>query len=368
MIRCRRPRSRKGKPIDLVLLLQDLEFGGTQRYAVNLLRHLDRGRFAPRLWVLRGGMDMASQARETGVPVTWLSLDAWVSPRALTTLGLRLIRERPHVLYTLTVVPNIWGRVFGALVRVPVIVSSWRNPQPRQYERLLWRLSTRIIANAHVLKRRITADHGVPPGRVTVIPNGVDADFFSPVPAMRDPAPRVLYAGRLVDRKDPRTLIRGFGPVLKEIPEARLDIVGDGPLRAELGRMIRQAGMESRVSLVPGCRDIRPLLRRAWLFAMTPVREASPNAILEAMACGLPVVATRVGGIPELVTDGETGRLVDPGRPDALAGVLKDLLGNPRRCLDMGKAARSRVLARHSLKEMVKRTQQVLLTACCGSD
>jgi len=349
--------------MDVVLLLQDLTFGGTQRYAIHLLKHMDRERFAPRLWVLRGGMDMAPLARETGAPVTWLSRDAWVTPRALAALARKIRNEKPAILYTLTVVPNIWGRIFGRIARVPVIVSSWRNPQPRQFEGLLWRMSTRIISNSAVLKEELVADHGVHPGRVAVVRNGVDPDYFAPDPGMKDPEPRILSAGRLVARKDPLTLLKGFRSLLEHRPTARLDMVGDGPLKGRLTAYVREKGLASRVSLIPGQRDLRPYLKKAWVFVMTPTREASPNAVLEAMASALPVVATRVGGIPELVQDGETGVLIDPRSPESLCRVLLCLLNHPRELEAMGRKSRDRVVSHHTVERMVAQTEHVIMEA-----
>ncbi len=131
-----------GKQVKLAVLLQDLEFGGTQRYAVNLLKHLDRGLFEPELWVLRGGDDMLPLARATGSEIVRFSQASWVDAKALAGLFLRLTRSTPDVLYTLTVVPNIWGRLFGCIARVPAIVTSLRNGIARQHERWLWRLSS----------------------------------------------------------------------------------------------------------------------------------------------------------------------------------------------------------------------------------
>ena len=151
-------------PIRLVVLLQDLEFGGTQRYALQLLQHLDRDRFAPELWVLRGGTDWSPD----GVKIVRLSGARRVGPVALTRLAWRLCRQRPDVLYTLTVVPNIWGRLFAGLLGVPV-VSGYRSLHPRQHEWLLHRFSARIIANAAALKEQLASCSGIVPDQITVV-------------------------------------------------------------------------------------------------------------------------------------------------------------------------------------------------------
>lgn len=337
-------------PIRLVVLLEDLEFGGTQRYAVQLLQRLDRRWFAPEVWTLRGGDDFTAAMRATGVPVVQMSSGRRVGPRAVMRLAVRLWRERPPLLYTLTVIPNIWGRLFAGLMRIPV-VSGYRSLKPRQHERLLHRFSARIIANAAVLGEELTERLHVEPGRVAVVANGVDGEHFAPDEAERSSDPLVVCVARLVPEKDIPTLLEAFRRTLAEVPTAHLEIIGDGR---------RATTAPPNVRFLPGTRDIRSHLRRAWVFALASHREASPNVILEAMACGLPVVATRVGGIPELLDDGRSGRLVPPRDPAALSAALTALLRDPSLRASMAEAGRRRALARFGLPRMVRETETVL--------
>jgi glycosyltransferase involved in cell wall biosynthesis len=356
-------RIKPDKPIRIAVVLQDLEFGGSQRYAIHLVGNLNRELFSPELWVLRHGEDMAPLARETGAPVVQISTDSWVSPRSLLFLANRLFRHRPQVLYTLTVVPNIWARILGRVMRVPVVVSGYRSLLPNQHERWLWRLSDRVIVNAHALKDIMISRFKVGQDRIAVVPNGVDPDHFCPVPAAESVEPVVLSLGRFVEDKDPVNLVSAFCIAAKRVPGARFEIMGNGPLKDEAERFIRACKMESRISLLPGVSDVRPHLRRATIFALASVREASPNVILEAMACGRPVVATRVGGIPELLLDGETGTVVEPGNPEAFAEALVDLLTNESKRQRMGLKARERILEEFTLEKMVRRTEEVILEA-----
>ncbi len=351
-------------PYRTVLLLQDLEFGGTQRYAVQLLKHLDRSLFAPELWVLRGGKDMLPMAEEADVKVVFLSLSLWgVGPHALARLFWRLMRHKPDILYTLTGVPNIWGRPFGTIAQVPVIITSWRGLIEKQLESVLWPLSTRIVCNAHALKGVIVRLHSVDPSRIMVVPNAVPADFFAPGDGSKAAEPTVLYVGRLAPEKDLPTLLEGFRITRQRIPNARLNIVGNGKLKSQLERFVRRCSLDASVQLLPGREDIRPLLRQAWVFAMTSIREASPNVMLEAMATGLPVVGTRVGGIPELVQHEETGIVVEPETPSALADALTRLLKDEQLRQSMGQRGRERVLAFHTMERMIGETQQILMDA-----
>ena len=142
--------------------------------------HLDRELFDLELWVLRKGEDMAPMAMATGQKVVYLTRDSRVTPRALGRLYSRLKKERPAILYTLTPVPGIWGRLFGRIIGIPAIVSSQRGYRGQQYESLLWILSDLIIANAEAVKKSTVKKHGVDPTRILVIPNGVDDGYYAP--------------------------------------------------------------------------------------------------------------------------------------------------------------------------------------------
>lgn len=348
-------------PYKLVIVLQDLEFGGTQRYAVNLLQHLDRSLFDPELWVLRGGMDMAPLAEQTGTPVRWFSANSWVTPFALYRFFYALLRNKPTFLYPLTVVPNIWARIFGALLGVPVIISSYRNLYANQYERLLWPLSSHIICNAEAIRAKLVEKHGVQESRISVVPNGVDTDFFTPDSTQVFTSPTILYAGRLVKQKDPLMLLEAFCLIHKVMPDAKLLIVGNGSLRVQLDQFIKHHSLEKHVSLIRGTVDIEKYMQQASIFLLPSLYEGSPNILVEALACGVPVVATRTSGIPELVEHGMNGYLVSPGDAKSMAEFSVRLLCDNSLRNAMAAQARARVIKHHNLEDCVRLTEEIFL-------
>lgn len=349
-------------PLRLAVLVQDLEFGGTQRYAVNLLQHLDRDLFAAELWVCRRGYDMLPTAERAGIRTTYLSRSSWVGPRALSVLAWKLLRERPQILYTLTVVPNIWGRLIGAGTRVPILISGYRSLRPNQHDRWLWRLSDRIVCNAAASRDELVKSLGVDPRRVSHIPNGVDVNALKPAHGSPSP-PLVVSVGRLVEEKDPLTLLESYRLAAAAVPEASFVLIGDGYLRAQAEEFIRDKKLASRIKLLQGTDGVYEHLTRAWVFALASRSESSPNVVIEAMAAGLPVVGTSVGGIPELVDHGKTGLLIEPGNPVRFAEALVSLLKDEPRRTAMGQMAREKVLQRYSIEAMVRETEKVFLEA-----
>ncbi len=351
----------KPSPIKTVLLVQDLEFGGSQRYALHLLEHLDRELFDLELWVLRKGDDMAPMAMATGQKVVYLTRDSRVTPRALGRLYSRLKKERPAILYTLTPVPGIWGRLFGRIIGIPAIVSSQRGYRGQQYESLLWILSDLIIANAEAVKKSTVKKHGVDPTRILVIPNGVDDGYYAPDGRPGDLHPTIVCVGRLVKEKDPLNLLSAFKQVLEKIPEARLIVVGDGYLRGRFLRFIESNRLGEYITHIAGAWDVRPYLSKAWVYALPSRSEGFPNAVLEAMSMGLPVVVTRAGGAVEPVEDGVTGLVVPARDPVALAEALVRILSDSELRNEMGLKGRERAVQRYSLRQIVKLTESALL-------
>ncbi|RJR38643.1 MAG: glycosyltransferase [Deltaproteobacteria bacterium] len=348
------------RPARIVLLLENLTFGGTQRQTLELARGLNRRRFQPEIWTLAAGDDLEPLAREWGIPVVRFSHHRKPGPVDLIRVWLRLRRNPPDLLMTLTALPNIWGRILGRCSRLPLLVGNVRGLNHRdQHERWLWPLAGHIICNANKLKNILNSACKIPLDRITVIPNGVDTDFFQPEGPAAGRKPVILCVARLAPVKDHATLIRAFGLVLRDHPEAELWLVGDGPLEQTLRESVKQTLPPGRVRFLPGRPDVRPLLEEAALLVLSSRQEAFPNVILEAMAMGLPVAATEVGGIPEMVFHGETGWLAPPGNPPALAAAMSQLLGDPETRLAFGRAARQRVERHFSLATMVRGHEEV---------
>jgi glycosyltransferase involved in cell wall biosynthesis len=280
-----------------------------------------------------------------------------VGPANLARLWRRLQQTRVDLLVLFTALPNIWGRVLGRLAGAPLIVGNIRGNTPyRQHERWLWPLADHLVCNNEAVRTRLTAGYRIPPARLSLIYNGVDTDFFRPGALTQAGGRlRVLSVARMVPDKDHATLVRAFQLVAGAHPEAELWMVGEGSRKSAIEGLTARLLPPGRVRFLPGRADLRPLFQEADLLALSSVTEALPNVVLEAMACGLPVVATRVGGLPELVVSGETGWLAPHRDPAALAGAMGQLLADPETRQAFGRAGRERVLQDFSLEAMVRR-------------
>lgn len=216
-------------------------------------------------------------------------------------------------------------------------------------ERLAARWCRLVIAVSEAERDAGLREGVARPSQYRVILNGVDLARFGAEPSPE--AGQILFIGRLARPKRPDLVLRAFRVVRAQLPEAGLQLVGDGPQRSELEALARQLGVENARFL--GTRDDIPdLLCRVSCLVLASDWEGCPLAVLEAMAAGVPVVATRVGGVEELVEDGRTGSLVDAGDEQGLAAAIVALLSDPARAATLGANGRERARARFSRERM----------------
>jgi glycosyltransferase involved in cell wall biosynthesis len=352
------------EPFRVVFLLQDLFFGGTQRHALELARRLNPSLFQAEIWLLMAGDDFVPLARSWNLSLTWLGRSRFVGPDSLVRLWWRLKTRPVDLLVLMTGVPNIWGRVLGRLTKVPIIVGTWRGTQcpERNFEKWLWPLADHFMCNAAALKKLMMDRFQIPDDRITVIHNGVNLNYFRPAEDRHHSHKQVvLCIARLVPEKDHETLIAAFSLVAARHPEAELWLVGDGPRQKAIRRLANRHLPPRRMRLLPGQLDLSPILQQSSLLVLSSTQEGFPNVVLEAMAAGLPVVATDVGGLSEVVKHGETGWLVSPKDVVALADSISHLLANDAVRTAFGQAGRKRVEGRFSVSAMVQAHEEVFL-------
>lgn len=349
-------------PLKILFLLEDLCYGGTQRQNLELALRLDREKFTPHMLTLTGPTDLDGLALDGGIVLSHLCAGRKAAPLFFARLPFALSSVRPDLIVACTALPNIWGRIWGKALGIPVVGSCRGGGAPaRQHEFLLWRAADHIVCNSRELVARMRS-LGAPEDRLTYIPNGVDTVRFSPgetPPEKR--APLVVCVARLAKDKDHRTLIGAFALLARKRPDARLRLVGEGPEEATLRAFVSGLPREisDRVEFAGAGGNMLPHYREAALFALSSVREGQPNVLLEAMACGLPVCATSVGGIPGLI--GADGLLSAPGDQAALAENMLRLLDDSSLAAGLGRAGRQKAVREHSFEAMVGAHENIFM-------
>jgi glycosyltransferase involved in cell wall biosynthesis len=359
-----------------------MAIGGAQRHLVEVLRRLDRRRFAPMLCCLatdRDALDLLDEVRALDVPVLDAGLrdarNGLARPHTLAQVA-RIAREarrrRVRIVHSYLHHANWFGTLAGRLARVPVVIVSKRSMDVYSRGRDRWAcrltngLADCVTAVAEAVRDHVHREEGCPLGKIVVIPNGVDAEQFSVSPGPPDELRGLGGDGqlvgtitRLVWKRGHEELLRAAALVNRSEPGARLVVVGDGPLRPTLEGQARELGLGGAVRFLGAVPRAARLLPHLDVFVLSSVWEGMSNGLLEAMAAGRPVVATRVGGNPECVVDGESGLLVPPRDPEAMAAAIVRLLREPELARRLGQAARRRVEAEFTLPRMVQRMEDL---------
>jgi glycosyltransferase involved in cell wall biosynthesis len=324
----------------IAYLIVDLEIGGSERVVERIATRLDRAAFTPAVFSLTTPGPIGIRLARSGVSVLSLGARRACDPRAARVLVGALRRFRPHILHAFLFHANMAARLVAPLAGRPAVIATHRTlvggAKHWNWERLTWPLSDRIVCVSEAVRDHVRREAGVPERRMRVICNGVEA--LGEVRPGKVVATGVrLKAGKGIH--DALRAVAGLAPVR---------VSGEGPDRKLLQEFHPDAHFTGAVE------DLRWALEGAAVFVhASRLGEGMPNTVLEAMACGLPVVATDAGGTREAVVDGETGFLVAPGDVAAIRERVRDLLADRARARRMGRRARERVRELFSVERMV---------------
>lgn len=368
--------SERAPPPLVAHIIHRLAVGGLENGLVNLINHMSPARYRHAIVCLTEYTDFRERIHNAHVPVIALQKDEGHDIGLYLRLWRVLRVLRPAIVHTrnlsglehlaLAAMARVQGRIHGEHGRDMYDLDG-TNVKYNLLRRAIKPFVHHYIAVSVDLADWLVRTVGADRRRVTQIYNGVDIQRFAPRVGARPPlGPEGFVSqgtmvmgtvGRMHAVKDQLTLVRAFLHILATDPPAReylrLVLIGDGPLREEAQQLLRTAGAES-LAWLPGERHDGPDIMRALdVFVLPSLREGLSNTILEAMASGLPVVATRVGGNPELVQEGHTGQLVPPAEPVAMAEAIRVYTQNRDVAARHGRAGRQRVESQFSMAAMV---------------
>jgi glycosyltransferase involved in cell wall biosynthesis len=346
----------------VAFVIDNMGLGGTELNAVRTAERLDRDRFDLRVVCIGADGPLSDRYRAMGIPVVRVDLRSMYGPTMLTA-GLQFIRylrdERIQIVHAHDMYSNVFATVWARVAGTPVVIASrrWWHSLPNRKLRLgnaaAFRMAGAVLVNSPQVARSVLETTSLPPGRVWTVTNFADDEAFVPVPAearlrqrrawgIPDDAVVVGSVARLVPVKDHATLVDGFAKVRAELPNVHLVLVGDGECRRGLEAQVERLGLTGAVTFTGELRGGGNHHRAFDISALTSLSEGFPNSLVEAMAAGVPVVATAVGGNVDAVAEGETGFLVPPRSTDELALALRRLVESPTLRETLGSAARER--------------------------
>ncbi len=336
-----------------------LQTGGLERLLVDFARFHDRKKFELQFLALSGDGQPAADIRAAGCPARVLNESLSIRKlRSLAQLVQQLKTHRTQIVHTHNTYAHFYGTLAAKLAGVPIVINtqhgggcgdSWKA---RWQFKLANRWTQRVIGVSHDAARLCEKQDRGSQDKITTIWNGINLDRFQYHGPRQTPV--AISVARLSVTKDFPTLLRAVRMVLPHVPDFRLRIVGDGPERAQLELLIDELNIRPHVELLGERHDVPELLADAGFFVSSSLSEGISLTLLEAMAVGLPIVTTAVGGNPEVVLDGQTGRLAPAGDPAALARAIVDLCGERDLWSAMGTLGRQRVEQNFEIRQMIR--------------
>jgi len=366
--------------IKILYLITDLDVGGAERALVKLATRLDPARFQVSAACLSGRGALGEKLSERGIPVTYLDMRGKLDAGVPFRLRRLLDAEQPDILHTFLFHANIVGRLSALLaLDRPIIVAGVRVAERRR--RHLWvegwtaGLVDKFVAVSEGVRSLMIHRAKIPENKIVTIPNCVDpAEIPQGATDIRAelklPAgsPLVVTVGRMTKQKGQRFLIEAASRVLKAQADAYFLIIGNGPIEHTLKRQAARLGIAPNVHFLGWRKDAWPIVAGADMFVLPSLWEGMPNALLEAMAAGVPVVGTYVAGTSEIVENDKTGLLVSPSDARVLAQAISGLLMNPERAHDLGQAGREKVLREFTVEKMVAAHEALYLELLQGRE
>lgn len=355
-------------PVPVAYFIDHLKVGGAQRHLIEVLRHLDRRRFAPQVWTLRGEGELIAEAEQLGLSVRSFGLGARLQEAHTFPLFRRAVRslrqDGVQLLHCYLSFANIVGTLLAACARIPVLLVSKRSLDTYQRRIEAWshwavnRFADKVIANADAVREFVIRTEGCPAHKIIVIPNGINDEFAANGVRDRErallgfgPQTRVVGTlGRLAWKKGQEYFLRAAAEIARCEQDVTFVLVGDGPLRTQLEAQAHSLGIASRVKFLGQRLDSQAVISMFDIFVLPSVIEGMPNALLEAMALEKPVVVTNAGGNAEVVAHGETGLVVATRQSGEMAQAILQLLRDQALAQQFAQAARQFVHQRFSFR------------------
>lgn len=368
--------------IKVLYISWGLEVGGKEHVIDQLVRGLPRERFTGIVWALRRQGPFYSRLEEDGYPVRFFGKRPGFDPRTVFHLRREILKLEPDLIHVHDFTSTLAALSALYLKRKPPVIATehlaylYLNPVKKKIYELLLRNTVTVTAVSTPLVRALRKKLGqsVP---LVYIPNGIDLSRFRKQVDREDkrkslglssPGPIIVMVGRLEFNKNYELLLRAAGLVRRRVRDCRFLIVGDGSLRNSLEQLTRRLGLNNNVRFLGERMDVPEIMRIADLGVLSSRREGFPLVLLEYMAAAKPVVATRVGGVGELIRDGQEGFLVRSGDAENFADRIIRLIKNPAKAREMGRKGREVVRERFSLKAMIRSYEEVYQTALIFSE
>lgn len=355
------------KKINLIHIITALDYGGAERLLFDLVRNLDRKKYnVSVVCVVRGGA-LVKEFRDIAVDVKIIGKKIKIGLSTIFKISKYLKRKNPDIVHTHLFGGDTWGRLGALMARVPVIISTEHNINldegiiKRFVKMVLSWFTDKIIAvSSSVKEYSIKVDH-INPKKIEVIYNGVNIKkFYNPNPNFfQNKTPVIGVVGRLEEQKGHKYLLEAIQKI-KDVP-FEVWVIGDGSLRIKLEKQADELSIKDKVKFLGSRDDVKELLRQTDIFVLPSLWEGLGIAVLEAALAGKPIIATKVGGLQEIINDKKTGLLIPAKDSEKLAQSIKWVLSHEKEAAQMALKLQEEVREQFDVKKMAKKYENLYL-------
>lgn len=357
--------------VKALFVIWSLETGGAERFLVSLIKYLDKTKFKPTVCCLNWEGIWAKELEDIDVEVIALNKRGKFDIASFIRLFKIIKKGKFDIVNTHLWAADVLGRLAAILAGTPVIITTaqnvdvWKNFLHRFTDRLLSYRTTKLIAVSQEVKKYYNQAVGIPLNKIVVIPNAIEMEKFKNVSDISYLYDEFLLKkedivfvciGRLTGQKGQKFLLEAVSFIKDKYPQLRLILAGDGEDKEELYNISGRLNLDGQVIFGGYRKDIPQILNLADALILPSLYEGLPVCVLEAMAAGKPVIATKAGGTPELINDGETGFLVPTENPQALSSAIEKLVNLPDKGRMMGAKGREVVMNRFSIENIAAQT------------
>lgn len=375
--------SKKNKIIKVLYLITANTYGGAEHAVYKIVKNLNRTSFFPVVACLGNNSIFIDRIKECGVKIFPLNMRSVLDIRIIPKLYFILKKEKIDIIHTQLFKSDFFGRLAGKIAGTQIIISTIQNMESfRRYkalnllDRLTGLLNYKIISVSDIVRDFTILKTGLQRHKFTTIYNFVDIDDYY---SLKDLSSEyrvkrkeldlteenivIGNIGRLAPQKSQKDFIIAAHHVVKKIPHARFIIAGEGPLLNDLLRLVKKLSLKDKIIFTGFIKDIKGIFSIMDIFVLTSLWEGFPLTICEAMASFVPVISTRVGGVPEMIEDGITGLLTEPGNIEQLQDTICKLISDKELSGRLAHTARKKVEETFSLKKILGQIEELYLEA-----
>ncbi|MDD4607462.1 MAG: glycosyltransferase [Patescibacteria group bacterium] len=354
------------KKIKIIHILSELKPAGAEHLVLDLVKNLDPAQFEIQVWAVVGGGELEIEFKKLNINVQVFNKKTKLGLGVLWQMYRKLKIFQPNIVHTHLFAGDMWGKVASRLAGIKNIISTEHNIDidegqiKKKIKRWTYKFTSCVVAVSQAVKNYTIQTYQVKTEKIQVIYNGIDLNKFTFCPReINQRQPIIGTIARLEPQKGQEFLIQAFQQVLKKYPQANLWIIGYGSLEGKLKKQVADLNLDPAVKFWGGRMDIIEKLKQLDIFVLASEWEGLGIALIEAMASGLPVIGTRVGGIPELIQDGETGLLVKSQSVEELSQAIIKLLDQPELSFKLGQQASQVVKQNFDIQKMVKAYKKI---------